>query len=81
MEWGIIMNEAEKKASRKEANHKYYVRNHTKWGDFYPKSTASQTGTGDLGSHKLDDEKAEWKAINKEMIHLGLRKVCDEGGF
>lgn len=69
------MNTTQKKASRKEANHRYYIRNSSKWGEFYPKSISSQLGTGNLAAHKLVDENAELKAIHKELRRLGLKSV------
>ena len=70
-----MLTDEEKKASRKEANHRYYMRKHTKWGAFYPKSTASELGTGNLVGHKLDDEKDEAEAIRRELTRLGLKSV------
>ena len=74
-----MMTKAEKKASRKEANHAYYTANYGKWQDYYPKSAASQTGTGNLGAHMLEDENEELCVIEAEMKRLGLRKRTYKG--
>ena len=70
-----MLTEDEKRTSRKEANHRYYMKNHTKWVAFYPKSTASELGTGNLVGHKLDDEKDEERAVYREFRRLGLRRA------
>ena len=69
-----MMTSEERKASRKEANHAYYAKNSVKWGTFYPPSTSSMLGTGNLGAHKLDTEDAEGAAVRAEMRRLGIRR-------
>lgn len=70
-----MMTEAEKKESRRVRNHEYYMKNSSKWIEFYPRSTASQLGTGNLAQHKLDDEEDEHLAIRRELRRLGLKSV------
>ncbi|MCK4500731.1 hypothetical protein KAU11_09535 [Candidatus Babeliales bacterium] len=70
-----MLTDEEKRTSRKEANHRYYMKNHTKWNVFYPSSVASQLGTGNLAGHKLDDEEDELAAIEREFRRLGLKSV------
>lgn len=35
----------------------------------------TEIGTGDLGSHKLDNHYTEYKAIRVELERLGLKSV------
>ena len=70
-----MMTKTEKRTSRKEANHRYYMKNHTKWNAFYPATDAARTGTGNLGAHRLDNEKDEIAAIQREMRHLGIQNL------
>lgn len=67
----------ERKESRKDANHAYYAKNSAKWGTFYPSSTSSMLGTGNLGAHKLDSHSEEGAAVRAEMKRLGIRRCED----
>lgn len=63
------------KEHRREANHAYYTKNSQKWISHYRRSVKAQVGTGGLSAHRLPDFDDELKAIEKEMVRLGLRKT------
>lgn len=67
-----MMSEQEKKESRRMRNHAYYIENHRKWIDFYPRSQASEIGTGNLSGHRLRRHDLEHEAIRAEMRRIGL---------
>lgn len=72
-----MLTPEERKVNRKEVNHAHYIKNSSKWGGFYPKSSAAEIGTGNLGAHRLDNHPAEMNAIRAELKRLGLRNGRD----
>lgn len=65
---------AERKASRIEARHAYYLKNSHKYGTVWKTTVASELGTGNLGAHKLDSHAEEGAAVRAEMKRLGIRR-------
>lgn len=59
------------KESRRETNHAYYIKNQKKW-KMYKRAAVTEIGTGNLGAHMRTNEAQERRAIDAEIMRLGL---------
>lgn len=62
----------------------YYKNHQDRWqynGLYWIQQSHNKFGTGNLGSHKLNDEKKEYEQIYKELQSLGLRDKNENWRF